>query len=206
MMTDVGRSPALERLMLSSGWREERCAEPVYRLTWRPPFVVQSGQLERRVLLRGRPGAAVPPERPLIQLTPEVAAQAGINPTLTTPYGLEQLSGRTIAWLGPGPAGGLGAVLWAEAPLRVRVSLELAAGPGRADLRRSVVVLLRGEPQAGGAITFDQGTRVSFGAQLQPGVNPLSIRVLGNAPPRPPGADPRTLMVLVQDVLFAAAP
>lgn len=204
LVNDDRRPGSLLWLMELGRWRDCGWPQPLYRLDWRPPFVVRAGSFVRRALVRWSPSPVFPPERPLVQVSPALAELVGVNPSLGAPYGLEVLQDRTVAWLPPADAGALEGVLWAERALDVRVHLEVSYGPSRSDTRRTVQFSLGPGPGAVQQATFERGAVVGFDAHLGRGANRFRVAATDPADvPQRPGGDPRRLIVLVHAVTIA---
>jgi hypothetical protein len=204
IVNDDRRPGGLLWLMELGRWRECSRPEPLYRLDWRPPFVVPAGTFVRRAMVRFSPNPAFPPERPLVHVDPALAELVSVNPMLGAPYGLEVLNNRTVAWLPPADLGGLEGVLWAEKQLDVRVRLDVSYGPSRGDTRRTVQFRLGRGPRAVQEATFERGAVVSFDAHLARGANRFRVTAADRADVlERPGGDPRRLIMVVHGVVVA---
>lgn len=194
----------LLRLMELGRWRDCGRPEPLYRLQWRPPFVVHAGTFVRRALVRWSPSPGFPPERPLVRVAPALTDRIGVNPVLATPYGLELVNDRTVAWLPPADVGGLEGVLWAERTLDVRVRVNASHGPSCRGLRRTLRFALGRSPEQVRQASFERGAVVTFDVRLRRGANRFRVAALDPADvPTQPNGDPRALVVLVHAIVVA---
>jgi SAM-dependent methyltransferase len=149
---------------------------------------------------------AGPTDYPLITSDSSLAGAVGIDSQLQTPrWGIEVYEGHGLLWLGHGAAQGLQGVLRSVEKRLVQVTFEVEPGPAREDSQRTVEVAIENET---GIQTvhwqFDQATTLTFVAELQPGRNDFSIKVLEEATIlKQPNGDTRPLLLLLRHVTLA---
>jgi hypothetical protein len=145
----------------------------------------------------------VPADYPIITTDSSLAGAVSIGSQLQTPWPIEVHNGDSFLWLGHGEEQGLKGSIWSEETRKVQVILDVAPGPGREDSLRTVEVTLENRTGKQTAQRqFDRAATLTFVAELQPGDNDFSIKVLEEATIlTQPNGDTRPLLVLLHNVV-----
>jgi hypothetical protein len=149
----------------------------------------------------------VPHEMPLLTIGQSLVGDVGAGETLTTAeWGIEEVNGQAILWLGHGDQQGIKGILWSVEKRVVRLAFDVSPGPAREDSLRTVEVILENET---GVKTerqqFDQATTLAFGVELQSGRNEFSFKSLDRATVlMQPNGDTRPLLVLLRHITVAS--
>ena len=119
----------------------------------------------------------------LMTIAPDLVGEVGILELLPNAWGIEQLNGRAILWLGEGPLHGLTGYLWAETAKSVRIQVELEPGPSKSNPESILLFSLfwaRGyEYLPQGSIQeesqFNKPTILSYSVNLHQGLNEFRL-------------------------------
>ena len=74
----------------------------------------------------------------LLTIAPEITGKVGVLELRSGGWGIEQLDGRGILWLGEGGLHGLTGYLWSETKQSVKISVEVEPGPSKANPLRTL--------------------------------------------------------------------
>jgi 4-amino-4-deoxy-L-arabinose transferase-like glycosyltransferase len=145
----------------------------------------------------------------LLTIAPELTGQVGVLELRSGGWGIEQLDGNGIFWLGEGGLHGLTGYLWSERKQSVQIRVEVEPGPSKADPLRTLQFSLfwaKGYDYAkeGRIIDekqFDQAATLTFSALLNQGLNEfrLSSRDLAEFRSFANG-DTRPLLILTRHI------
>jgi hypothetical protein len=148
---------------------------------------------------------AVPPSAPLIFVENRLRSQVGIDPTfLKMPWAVETLDGSPsgFLWMGEGPAEGVEFGVWSREARTVDLRFNVAAGPSRSAVDRTVSLLQDGVAVADRS-SFRGDSSLVIAAKLHVGRNLMhfycldapNVKIMQNG-------DPRHLMVLLHKVII----
>lgn len=145
----------------------------------------------------------------LMTIHPELLGKVGILELKSAAWGIEQVDGRGIVWLGEGDLQGLRGYLWSIESLAVNLLVEVEPGPSNWLPGRNVIFKYyarnsfeyKAEGQRLEAYPFSQPGRLKIHFLLQPGLNEfrLSSGDLANVF-RLPNNDPRSILILIKSI------
>ncbi len=151
----------------------------------------------------------------LLTIAPELVGDVGVLELRPNAWGIEQLDGQGILWLGEGPLHGLTGYLWAETPQSVQILVEVEPGPSKANPESTLKFSLY--PVIGYEYNFqdrtleerqfDKPTTLAFSVHLNQGLNEfqLSSRDLADFRNSANG-DTRPLLILVKHITVEELP
>jgi hypothetical protein len=149
--------------------------------------------------------AGLPADVPLVSIAESVRADLGLVPPLQTPWPVEKVEQRPLLWLGTGPAEGLTFNVACAHPRKFLLRIEAAAGHGRTDFLRHLVLTRDGEPVWSG--TLEKSAVLSASLELGPGEHRMCLYCTDEATVlKHPNGDTRNLLVALRGVTVTLTP
>jgi 4-amino-4-deoxy-L-arabinose transferase-like glycosyltransferase len=184
----------LDLVWLEDGWS-------LYQPCDAPPC--EPGDQDAEALLSARDDTG------LISVSPGLRGKVGILQLATGSWGIEQVDGGSIYWLGEGSDHNIRSRVWSDAEREVTISIDVVPGPGRTDSER--IIQFRLLPRDGYEFvkehsvmderSFSSGTTLEFTVELQPGLNEIWFFSGDFAEIREqPNGDTRPLLILVKGI------
>ncbi len=148
-------------------------------------------------------------DKKLLSMQPSLFGKVGVLALRPTAWGIEQVDGEGIYWLGEGYRQGLRGYLWSEDEREVTISIEVEPGPSKSTPERTLNFIffrVRGfeypqEEQFQGIRSFSSPTKLDFEVRLQRGLNEFRISSQDLADIRVlPNGDKRPLLILLRGI------
>ena len=145
----------------------------------------------------------------LLTIAPNLAGEVGVLELRPNAWGIEQLNGKGILWLGEGSLHGLTGYLWSETTRTVRILVEVEPGPSKSNPESNLqfsFYWVRGYNYLSqGRIIeesrFNQPTTLAFSVILNQGLNEFRLRSQDIAEYRNfTNGDTRPLLILIKHI------
>lgn len=145
----------------------------------------------------------------LLTIAPDLVGKVGVLELRPNSWGIEQLNGKGILWLGEGSLHGLTGYLWSDAERNVQIRIELEPGPSKSKPASTLLFSLywiRGylyssQGENPKKSQFDKPTTITFFVNLNKGLNEFKLSSQDIAEFRNlANGDTRPLLILIKHI------